>query len=80
MAVKYHHTQRRKEQLTALGMSRFYSQANLDRYRKLASGITDGAEQHKLLMDLAEEMNAFKREVRSTLSSSRRLHETPEGV
>jgi hypothetical protein len=58
------HTQRRKRQQPTTGMSRFYSPLNLDRYRKLASGAIDEAEQHQLLEVLAEEMNAFRREVR----------------
>jgi hypothetical protein len=45
-------------------MSRFFSQANLDRYRKLASGTMGEAEQHQLLIELAEEMNAFRDEAR----------------
>ncbi|HVT30540.1 MAG TPA: hypothetical protein VHE81_21200, partial [Lacipirellulaceae bacterium] len=56
------HTQRRRRQQPTTGMSRFYSPTNLDRYRKLASGAIDEAEQHQLLEDLTEEMNAFKRE------------------
>jgi hypothetical protein len=44
------------------GMARFFSPSNLDRYRKLASGKIDKAEQHRLLEDLAGEMRAFKRE------------------
>lgn len=58
------HTQRRRRQQPTTGMSRFYSPANLDRYRKLASGAIEEAEQHQLLEDLAEEMNAFRREAR----------------
>ena len=46
----------------ARGMARFFSPSNLDRYRKLASGKIDKAEQHRLLADLAGEMRAFKRE------------------
>jgi hypothetical protein len=45
-------------------MSRFFSPVNLDRYRKLASATIDEVEQHQLLKDLAEEMNAFRREAR----------------
>jgi hypothetical protein len=58
------HTQRVRAQKPAAGMSRFFSLANLDRYRKLASGAISEAEQHQLLEDLAEEMNAFRREAR----------------
>lgn len=52
----------------AAGMSRFFSQANRDRYRKLASTATSPDEQHQLLNDLAMEMDAFKREARCYLS------------
>jgi hypothetical protein len=44
------------------GMRRFFSATNLDRYRILASTAVGEAEQHQLLRDLAEEMNAFRRE------------------
>lgn len=47
-----------------IGMARFFSKSNRDRYRRLASGAISQAEQHQLLDDLAEEMDAFKREVR----------------
>jgi hypothetical protein len=46
------------------GMEGFFSSTNLDRYRKLTSDAIAPAEQHKLLKDLAEEMNAFRREAR----------------
>ena len=49
-------------QETELGMGRFFSPANLDRYRRLASGVLDEAERHQVLEDLAGEMNAFRRE------------------
>ena len=52
----------------AAGMARFFSKSNRDRYRKLASGTISQAEQHQLLDDLAEEMDAFKRETRCCLS------------
>jgi hypothetical protein len=52
----------------AAGMARFFSRSNRDRYRKLASGTISQAEQHQLLGDLAEEMDAFKREARCCLS------------
>lgn len=58
------HAQRYRLQKPAAGMSRFFSPANLDRYRKLASGAIGEVEQHQLLEDLAEEMNAFRREAR----------------
>ncbi len=56
------HTQRYRAQEPGIGMSRFFSPVNLDRYRKLASGTIGEAEQHQLLEDLAGEMNAFRRE------------------
>ncbi|MDA9438848.1 hypothetical protein XH98_06890 [Bradyrhizobium sp. CCBAU 51745] len=49
-------------------MSRFFSQSNRDRYRKLASSAISHEEQQQLLKDLAKEMDAFKREVRCCLS------------
>lgn len=52
----------------AAGMARFFSQLNRERYRKLASGMISQAEQHQLLEDLAEEIDAFKREARCCLS------------
>lgn len=52
----------------AAGMARFFSKSNRDRYRKLASGTISQAEQHQLLDDLAEEMDAFRRETRCCLS------------
>jgi len=54
-------------------MARFFSQSNRDRYRKLASGTISQAEQHQLLDDLAEEMDAFKREARCSLSPTAEL-------
>lgn len=47
-----------------VGMRRFFSQLNLDRYRRLASGLIGEAEQHQLLVDLAEEIIAFRRAAR----------------
>ena len=55
-------------QKPATGMARFFSRSNRDRYRKLASGTISQAEQHQLLDDLAEEMDAFKWEARCSLS------------
>jgi hypothetical protein len=52
-------------------MSRFFSPANLDRYRKLASGAICEAEQHQLLEDLAEEMDAFRGEARAAVVDRR---------
>jgi hypothetical protein len=52
----------------AAGTTRFFSLSNRERYRRLASGMISQAEQHQLLEDLAEEMDAFKREARCCLS------------
>jgi hypothetical protein len=52
----------------AAGMARFFSRSNRERYRKLASGMISQAEQHQLLEDLAEEVDAFKREARCCIS------------
>jgi hypothetical protein len=57
------------------GMERFFSSTNLDRYRKPASGAIAAAEQHKLLKDLAEEMNAFRREARGAANRQPVSHE-----
>ena len=51
-----------REQKPPSGMGRFFSSTNLDRYRKLVSGAIGKAEKHQLLKDLADEMNAFRRE------------------
>jgi len=59
------HKQHRSEKQSTSGMSRFYSSTNLNRYRRLASGAISDAEQRQLLEDLAEEMNAFRREART---------------
>ncbi|WJR75683.1 hypothetical protein [Bradyrhizobium sp. NP1] len=67
MTTAHKNTRIRKR---AAGMARFFSQSNRERYRKLASGMISQAEQHQLLEDLAEEMDAFKREVRCCLSSA----------
>jgi hypothetical protein len=45
----------------AAGMARLFSQSNRVRYCKLASGMISQAEQHQLLEDVTEEMEAFKR-------------------
>jgi hypothetical protein len=57
-------TRRYRVQETGVGMNRFFSPVNLDRYRRLASGTIGDAEQYQLLEDLAAEMNAFRREAR----------------
>jgi hypothetical protein len=56
------YTKQRIAEPPASGMSRFFSPANLDRYRQLASGSLGDAEQHRLLDALSEEMRAFRRE------------------
>ena len=65
MTIAHKHIRIRKR---AAGMARFFSQSNRERYRKLASGMISQAEQHQLLEDLAEEVDAFKREARCCLS------------
>jgi len=44
------------------GMSRFFSPANLDRYRKLAGEAIGDTERRHLLDALAREVSAFRRE------------------
>ena len=48
------------------GMERFFSPANLSRYRKLAAGALDDRERVRILKVLGEELKAFKREARAT--------------
>ena len=62
MAGKSSKAVRAETQETEIGMGRFFSPTNLDRYRRLASGVLDEAERHQVLEDLAGEMNAFRRE------------------
>ena len=57
------------------GMGRFFSSTNLDRYRKLVSGAIGEAEKHQLLKDLAEEMNAFRREAYGAADQTSAFHE-----
>jgi hypothetical protein len=57
--------QKRTPQPSESGMGRFFSPRNLDRYRQLASGILGDADQHKLLMALSGEMEAFRHEART---------------
>ena len=59
----------------APGMGRFFSPTNLDRYRKLASGVIGESEQHRIFEDLAEEMDAFRCEARVAAVSRPRLFE-----
>jgi hypothetical protein len=56
-------------------MERFFSSTNLDRYRKLASGAIVAVEQRNLLKDLAEEMNAFRRDARGVANRAPVFHE-----
>jgi transcription elongation GreA/GreB family factor len=53
-------------------MSRFFSPANLDRYRKLAGNAIGVAERHQVLEVLGEEMKAFRRESRRAADNSLR--------
>jgi hypothetical protein len=57
------------------GMGRFFSSMNLDRYRKLVSGAIGEAEKHQLLKDLAEEMNAFRREAYGAADQASGFHD-----
>lgn len=57
------------------GMGRFFSSTNLNRYRKLVSGAIGEAEKHQLLKDLAEEMNAFRREAYGVGDQASGFHE-----
>jgi hypothetical protein len=52
-------------------MGRFFSPGNLARYRELASGTISEIEQRQLLKELAEEMNAFRRESHGVSANSR---------
>lgn len=45
-----------------IGMGRFFSPKNLDRYRKLASDTVGAAERDRVLKTLAGEMRTFRRE------------------
>lgn len=53
------------------GMARFFSPTNLDRYRKLASGVVDDTERHQIMEELAREMDSFRREARITAVAGR---------
>jgi hypothetical protein len=44
------------------GLARFFRPENLDRYRKLASDVTDVAQRRTLLEALAKELKSFRRE------------------
>lgn len=54
----------------AVGMDRFFSPANLARYRTLAGGAIDESERFRLLRVLGEEMKAFRREARAAARAS----------
>lgn len=58
-------------QESAIEIDRFFSPKNLGRYRKLAGGAISEIERHQLLEDLAEEMNAFRREARMATTNRR---------
>jgi hypothetical protein len=47
------------------GMARFFSSANLDRYRKLAREAISDVERRQVLETLAKEVSAFRRESKS---------------
>ena len=55
------------------GMSRFFSPANLDRYRRLASAALGETERQQVLDVLAKEARAFRSQ--ATASSPTLLHE-----
>jgi hypothetical protein len=69
------HTQHIRVQKLTSGMGRFFSWKNLGRYRKLASGAIGEAEQRQLFKDLAEEMNAFRREAHGAAYRAPVFHE-----
>jgi hypothetical protein len=49
---------------SGLGMRRFYSARNLERYRRLANGAITAVERQRILSSLAKEVVAFRREAR----------------
>lgn len=53
------------------GMARFFSSANLDRYRKLASEAISDVERLQVLDMLAKEVSAFRHESKSQTSRKR---------
>jgi hypothetical protein len=59
------------------GMGRFFSPANLDRYRKLASEAIGDTERQHVLDVLAREMKALRREATRTPSAKRGLRRAP---
>jgi hypothetical protein len=48
--------------INEVGMARFFSSANLDRYRKLASEAISDAEGQQVFDMLAKEVSAFRHE------------------
>lgn len=72
------HTENTDARKPTRGMSRFFSQPNLDRYRQLASGVIGETEQRKLLEDLAQEMNTFRREARAEVNGLPSLGASPQ--
>jgi hypothetical protein len=48
----------------AEGMARFFSPANLARYRRLAGGPTTPLQRRQIIMALAHELDAFKAEMK----------------
>lgn len=57
------------EKTNEVGMARFFSSANLDRYRKLASEAISDVERQQVLDMLAEETSAFRHERKSQTAS-----------
>lgn len=49
---------------TKLGLARFFSPTNLDRYRMLASRPISSGKRREIIMALAGEMKALKAELR----------------
>lgn len=45
-----------------MGMARFFTHENLDRYRMLTGKFTDADQRRQILLDLSGEMNAFRAE------------------
>ena len=72
MARRPSRERRFKVQTSDIGMARFFSPANLDRYRKLASGAVDETERHRIMNDLAKEMQSFRCEARMAAADGRR--------
>jgi hypothetical protein len=59
------------------GMARFFSPANLDRYRRLASEAIGDTERRHVLDVLAMEMKAFRREATHPPSTERGSRRAP---